>query len=193
MVAHRPFQGRAASSRYCPSQLSAPVPRNPHGSPAYYNDVAVLALSAEESWPGFDFVFDLAPGTHREPGDAAQCRVDSSVKEFVIYASESGSEAADFREAFRGTLQARTGAQSFTIPAARAKFLKLRVVSGHDPGGRVAPAEFEAFSADANNVVTVQTGPMAAARRSGAWCALTAAHLGRPCRKMACVPIHRGQ
>jgi hypothetical protein len=151
-------QGPATFSEALPfPKLPAPVPRNLDGSPAYYNDVAVLALSAEESWPGFDFVFDLAPGTHTvNRVTLHNAASDSSVKEFVIYASESGSDAADFREAFRGTLQARTGAQSFTIPPARAKFLKLRVVSGHDPGGRVALAEFEAFSADAN-VVTVQT------------------------------------
>src|SRR5262245_61132755 len=98
-------QGPAAFSEVLPfPKLPAAVPRKLDGLPAYYTDVAVLALPAEENWPGFDFVFDLAPGIHTvNRVTLYNAAPDSSVKEFVVYASESGSDVSDFREAFRGT------------------------------------------------------------------------------------------
>ena len=83
---------------------------------------------------------------------------ETAVKGFVLQASATGKQAADFHEVFRGTLEARTGPQSFRVPAFRARFLKLRVLSGHNSAGRLALAEFEAFAADGTNIVTIQ-GP----------------------------------
>ncbi|MEK7406453.1 MAG: glycosyl hydrolase, partial [Acidobacteriota bacterium] len=150
-------QGPARFSQVLPfPELPAPVPRKADGSPAYFTDVAVLAVPEKQRWPGFDFVFDLAPGIHTvNRVTLHNAAAESAVREFVVHASDTGAEAGDFREVFRGVLEARTGPQTFPIPDVRAKFLKLRVLSGHHPA-RVALAEFEAFSAGGKNVVTVQ-------------------------------------
>jgi (4-O-methyl)-D-glucuronate---lignin esterase len=138
-------------------KLPTRVPRKRDGTPAFYSEVAVLAVSEKEHCPGFDFLFDLAPGIHTIDRVALHnVAAESAVKEFVVFASAAGMEAADFHEAYRGVLEARTGPQSFRIPAVRARYLKLRVVSGHNAAGRVALAEFEAYAPDGKNVVTIQ-------------------------------------
>jgi len=126
--------------------------------PPFYSDAAVLALPESERLPGFDFVIDLAPGAHTlERVVLHNAEAATAAKEFVVFASETGAETADFREICRGTLEARTGPQSFPCSAAvRARFLKLRIVSGYHPN-RTTLAEFEGLSADGKNVVTVQT------------------------------------
>jgi hypothetical protein len=151
-------EGPARFSEVLPfPKLPSRVPRKADGSPAFFSEVAVLAVPDKERCPGFDFVFELDPGVHTvERVTLYNVAAETAVKEFIVYASESGIEAADFHEAFRGALEARTGPQSFRIPAVRCRYLKLRVVSGYDPAGRVALAEFEAYSPDGKNIVTIQ-------------------------------------
>ena len=138
--------------------LPASAPRKPDGSPAFAKEVALLAIPAKRRRPGFDFVLDIGPAVHTLTRIALHnASPDSAVKEFALYAAVDGTDAADFKEVFRGTLSDRTGAQAFPLPGVPARYLKLRVVSGHNAGGRVALAEFQAFTADGANVVTVQT------------------------------------
>ena len=42
-------------------EISAKAPRRPDGKPAFYKDVAVLAVPADQRLPGYDFVFKLDP------------------------------------------------------------------------------------------------------------------------------------
>ncbi len=140
-------------------KLPATVPRTPAGTPAFCSEVAVLAVPERERLPAFDFLFDLGPGLHTvDRVTLHNAAAETAVKGFVLQASATGKQATDLHEVFRGTLEARTGPQSFRVPAFRARFLKLRVLSGHNSAGRLALAEFEAFAADGTNIVTNQ-GP----------------------------------
>ena len=151
-----PVHGPGRFSEVLPfPRLPGPVPRKPDGTPAYYTDVAVLAVPDDRRVPGFDFVIDLAPGTHTiERLTLHNADVETAAKEFAVYASDTGIEEADFREIFRGTLERRAGPQSFPCAPAQAKYVKLRVISGHNPE-RVSLAEFEGFNHAGQNVVTV--------------------------------------
>jgi len=136
--------------------LPPAVPRTPSGAPAYYSDVAVLAVPEKQRVPGFDFVIDLAPGTHTiERLVLHNAEAATAVKEFAVYASATGIEEADFREIFRGALEPRTGPQSFRCAPSAARYVLLRVISGYNPA-RVTLAEFEGFDPQGRNVVTVQ-------------------------------------
>lgn len=150
------IEGPARFSETLPfPRLPAPVPRNPDGSPAYYRDVAVLAVPEDRRVPGFDFVIDLSPGVHTiERLTLHNAEVQTATRDFAVYASATGVEEADFSEIFRGTLERRTGPQSFPCTRAQARYLKLRLISGYDPQ-RVSLAEFAALNPTGQNVVTV--------------------------------------
>jgi hypothetical protein len=152
-----PVEGPARFSEVLPfPQLPAAVLRKADGSPAYYSDVAVLAVPDSRRVPGFDFVIDLAPGVHTlERVALHNAEAETAVRDFAVYASETGVEEADFREIFRGALERRTGPQSFPCTRARAKYVRLRIISGYNPA-RVSVAEFEGFNPEGKNVVTVQ-------------------------------------
>ena len=151
-----PVRGPARFSEVLPfPQLPGAVPRKPDRSPAYYSDVAVLAAPDDRRVPGFDFVIDLAPGVHTiERLALHNVDADTAVKDVAVYASDTGIEEADFREIFRGTLERRAGPQSFPCTRAQAKYVKLRIISGHNPA-RVSLAEFEGFNPAGQNVITV--------------------------------------
>jgi hypothetical protein len=138
--------------------VPAAAPVTTAGTPAWWREVALLAVPAKRRRAGFDFLFDIGPGVQTLTRIALHnAAADSAVKEFAVFASATGTETAAFEEVFRGALDARTEEQSFALHAVRARYLILRVISGHDPGGRVALSEFRAFTADGSNVVTVQT------------------------------------
>ncbi len=151
-----PVEGPAQFSQALPfPQLPRPVPRTPDGSPAYYFDVAVLAVPDERRVPGFDFIIDLASGVNTiERLTLHNAEAETAVKEFAVYASDTGIEQADFREIFRGTMERRAGPQSFPCKPSPAKYVKLSVISGYNPD-RVSLAEFEGFDSRSRNVVTV--------------------------------------
>lgn len=137
--------------------LPAGVPKNPDGAPAFFSDIAVLAVPETALLPGYDFVFDLAPGSHTVDRVVLHNTGPRyAAKDFVVFASLDGTDATDFREVVRGTLDRRAGPQEFRFAPARARYLKLRVVSGYDASGRIEVAEFEAWSTEGRNVVTVQ-------------------------------------
>ncbi|MBI3683166.1 MAG: hypothetical protein HY235_22570 [Acidobacteria bacterium] len=135
-------------------KLPAPVPRKPDGSPAFYADIAVLAVSGKQRWPGFDFLFDLSPGIHTV--DRVTLHNATAIREFAIFVSDTGTDGSDFREVFHGPAEARAGGQSFRIPAARARYLKLRLIPEPGEARRVELGEFEAFTPEGRNVVTLQ-------------------------------------
>jgi hypothetical protein len=151
-----PVEGPARFSETLPfPRLPTPVPRKPDGTPAYYTDVAILAVPDDRRVPGFDFVIDLAPGVHTmERVTLYNAEVETAVKDFAVCVSDTGVEEADFREILHGMLERRTGPQSFPCTPAQAKYVKLRVISGYDPQ-RVSLAEFAGFNPEGRNVVTV--------------------------------------
>jgi hypothetical protein len=149
-------RGPAQFSQELPfPQLPALVPRRPGGRPAYFTDVAVLAVPDDARVPGFDFLIDLAPGVHTiERLVLHNAEVETAARDFAVYASSTGIEEADFREIFRGTLARRTGPQSFTCAPVAARYVKLRILTGYQ-AERVTLAEFEGLDKNGRNVVTV--------------------------------------
>jgi hypothetical protein len=139
-------------------KLPAAAPRKPDGTPVLASEVALLAVPAKRRLPGFDFLFDIGPGVQTLTRIALHnASPETAVKDFAVYASTSGTDAADFKEIFHGVLENRTGPQTFPLANLQARYLKLRVATAHNPTGRVALSEFQAFSPDGANVVTVQT------------------------------------
>ena len=140
-------------------ELPAEVPRKPDGAPAFCSEVAVLAVPEKERLPGFDFLFDLGQAVRTvDRVTLHNAAVESAVKEFVLHASATGKEAADLHEVFRGALEARSGPQSFRVPAFRHDSSSCASSPITIPAGRLALAEFEAFAPDGTNIVTIQ-GP----------------------------------
>lgn len=137
--------------------LEPNAPKNPDGSPAYWAPVAVLAVPEAERVPGFDFLIDLAPGSHTiDRVVFHNGRPEFAAREFAVFASAAGTDAADFREILRGTLQRAREPQSFRFPAVRAQYLLLRILSGYGRD-RIELNEFEGYSTDGNNIVTTRT------------------------------------
>lgn len=147
---------RRFSDRLPFPRLPQGVPAKPDGSPAIFSDLAVLAVPETELLPGYDFLIDLAPGSHtvnRVVLHNAPSRYGA--KDFVVFASAWGADAADFREILRGSLKPGAGPQEFRFAPVAAQYLKLRILSGHDPSGRIELVEFEGFSTEGRNVVTI--------------------------------------
>ena len=141
------------------------APLGPDGRPAFWTDVAVLALRAPRRLPAHEFVLRLDPmglhdlsaivldqGTPNAPADLAATM--TPVREFSVAVSAEGTRDADFTEVARGTLATAAGPQRFPLPAGtQARFVRLRLLSGHDESrARWTLAEFEVFNAAGRNV-----------------------------------------
>ena len=140
------------------------------GRPAFWTDVAVLALRAPRRLPAHEFVLRLDPndvheipavvldqGTPNAPAELAATM--TPVREFSVAVSEAGARESDFTEVLRGTLTAAAGAQRFALPAAtKARYVRLRLLSGHDESRpRWTLAEFEVFNAAGRNLAAAHT------------------------------------
>lgn len=144
--------------------LPGRAPRGPDGKPAYVKDVAVLAIPSPQRLAGHEFIFELAPpGTHTidrvvlyntPSGDEKQYGpMHLLSKDFAIYASTESTEPASFREIVRAALEPNTEAQTFEFEPIRARYIKLLILSGHNPKfDRVQLGEFEVYSTDGVNV-----------------------------------------
>ena len=144
--------------------LPGRAPRGPDGKPAYVQDVAVLAVPASQRLAGHEFLFELAPpGTHTIDhvvlvntlsGDEKRYGpMHLFAKDFVVYAATAGAEDGEFREIVRGALKPEAGAQTFTFPSTAARFIKLVILSAHNPKfDRVQLGEFEVYSTGGINV-----------------------------------------
>jgi len=72
-------------------------------------------------------------------------------KDFSVLVSTTTDADDAFQEVVRGTLKAEMGAQSFKIAPVRAKYVKLRILSGYNPKF-VELSEFEVYAASGKNV-----------------------------------------
>ncbi len=141
------------------------APLGPDGRPAYWTDVAVLAVRAPRRLPAHEFVLRLDPvglhdlsaivldqGSPNAPADLAATM--TPVREFSVAVSTEGTRDADFTEVARGTLATVAGPQRFSLPAGtRARFVRLQLLSGHDESrARWTLAEFEVFDAAGRNI-----------------------------------------
>jgi len=159
-------EGPAAFDKVLPfPPLPAKAPRDSDGRPAFYKDVAVLAVPAEKRVPGHDFVFKLdPPGVHTlshcvlynttSDDPKRHGKLHLFTKEFSIAISETTPADGAFREVLRGSLEPNTEAQRFDLPAANARYARLRILSGHnDRFDRVQLGEFELYNTEDVNVV----------------------------------------
>lgn len=187
--AHRPYSG--ASSGF---NILLPFPPIPGaapmaalGVPAFWKDVAVLAVMDARRTPGHDFVFQLdltGSADLREvvldqgdPGASDVVATLSPVRDFTVALSDTGWQDADFVEVVRGTLPRAPGARRFPLPpGARVKYARLRLLNAHDEDRpRWTLGEFALLDANGINVA----GSHAADRvRDGATLLRASAPLG---------------
>jgi len=138
-------EGGGAVDTVLPFPLPPPAaPKGADGKPAFWADVAVLALRNTRRLPGHEFIIRFDPneirtlkevvldnGTPNAPADLAATMTPT--REFSVAFSSTGTQEADFHEAVRGTLPAAAGAQRFPVPAgATGRYVRLRLLSGHD-------------------------------------------------------------
>lgn len=154
------------------------APLGTDGRPAFWTDVAVLAVRAPRRLPAHEFVLRLDPrGEHdltavvfdqgRPDAPAALAGTMTPVREFAIAVSTTGTRDADFSEVLRGELSAGAGDQRFELPVGtRAAYVRLRLLSGHDAARpRWTLGEFEVRDAAGRNLAASHRADQ---RRDGA-------------------------
>lgn len=127
--------------------------------PAGSVEVATLAMPMQEGLAGYDFVFELKrPRPHRiqrvvlyNNDESAPGEEKAYAKDFEVAVSAQGTQASAFRTVLAATLEARGGAQEFRFAEQEARYVRLRVKSGH-ARGRVELAEFEVYSSSGEHV-----------------------------------------
>lgn len=162
------------------------APKAADGKPAFWRDVAVLAVRDAQRRPGHEFVFKLDPeGLHelREvvldngnpKAPAAVAASMTPVREFSVEISSTGIRDGDFREVIKGALPASAGPQRFPV-SGKARFVRLRLLSGHDSARpRWTLGEFSVIDAAGTNVAAAR---VADTRRNGAMVVRGTAPLG---------------
>lgn len=141
------------------------APKAADGKPAFWRDVAVLAVRNPVRMPGHDFVIQLDPeGEHevRElvlnngvPDASAELAATMTpVRTFRVEVSTQGTRDADFRQVLEGKLPATSGAVRYSVPAGtKARYVRLTLVDGHDPSRpRWSLGEFAVIDAGGVNV-----------------------------------------
>ncbi len=146
-------------------RLPAKAPRRADGQPAYYKDIAVLGVPAHRRLPGHDFIFRLdPPGVHtldhavlyntQSDQPAKHGERQLFAKDFSIAVSTTKPAQGAFREVLKSSLKPALGPQRFDLPPTEARYVRLRLLSGHNPRfDRIQLGEFELFDSDGTNVV----------------------------------------
>ena len=145
--------------------IPAKTPRREDGSPIFYQDVAVLAIPAERRLPGYDFVFKLERNNqaplnhavlHNAPSDDSKEYGERHLftKDISVAVSTTTPSDDAFREVLRASLKPTVGPQRFDLPPVHARYVRLRILSGHNrPSDRVQLGEFELFDSEGVNVI----------------------------------------
>ncbi len=141
------------------------APLGADGKPAFWTDVAVVALREPRRRAAHEFVLRLDPAGEQEiaavaldPGKpdapAALAGTLTPVRGFSVAVSTTGTRDGDFREVLRGELAPTPGAQRFVLPAGtRARHVRLHLLSGYDATKtRWTLGEFEVFDAAGKNL-----------------------------------------
>ncbi len=139
--------------------------KGPDGLPVFYKDVAVLAVPQQRRLPGHEFVFELTPpGTYtvdhvvlyntQNDDPKIHAKTPLFAKDFSVSVSTAGTDPQSFKEIVRGALGPSVEAQRFDFTPVQARYVKLAILSGHNPKlDRVQLGEFEVYSTDGTNVV----------------------------------------
>lgn len=188
-------QGPSSFEQALPQpELPAAAKQHPGGLPPVYRDIAVLAVPANTVDDRPTFVFQLAPPGRHVVDHLILCNTESEdaaktgplhrfVKEFAVYLSDTNDAPEAFRLVVKGELRPTTEPQRFDFPATPARYVKLELLSKHNPQeSRWELGEFELCTAQGENVVcrTVDGGSRTGAalirfttqwRSSGPWSA----------------------
>lgn len=146
------------------------APLGPDGRPAFWTDVAVLAIRNARRLPAHEFVFRLDPaGVHelasivldqgKPDAPGALAATMTPVREFSVAVSTGGTHESDFTEVLRGELKPGGGNQRFDLPpGTRASHVRLRLLSGHDAArDRWTLGEFEVLDRSGRNLAGSHT------------------------------------
>ncbi|TWT81814.1 hypothetical protein CA13_32670 [Planctomycetes bacterium CA13] len=145
--------------------LPTKAPKDDDGKPLFLKNVAVLAVPIKKRLPGHDFIIRMdPPGIHtihravlyNTLSDNPKRHGDQNLfaKDFSIAVSTTDPTSDAFHEVLSSSLAATTDAQSFTIPATEARYVRLRLGQGHNTKfDAVQLAEFELYNEQGVNVV----------------------------------------
>ena len=140
--------------------LPPETPRGADGRPLFARNVATIAIPNPQRLAGHSFLFQVEKPWPQQVERVVLFNTksgeteDAFAKDFLVEASETSVAPEAFREVFRGSLAAREGAQDFRVPPTAARYLRLTILSGHNPRVEyVQLAEFEAHAANGRNVV----------------------------------------
>ena len=146
-------------------EIPQAAPKKKDGSLAFSSEVALLAVPEAKRLPGHDFIFRL-PGslpqriTHvvlsnTGSGDLKQYGQQHLFsKDFSVAISTGKPTDDDFHEVLHDSLAAHAKPQRFDFPEASARYVRLRILNGHNPDfDSIQLGEFEVFSIDGINVV----------------------------------------
>lgn len=145
--------------------IPAGAPRDSDGQPVFRRNVAVLAFPAARRLPGHDFVFQLDPPGRHTLAHAVLYNITSDdpkkhgeahlfAKDFSLAVSTTDSADEAFHEVLQGSLRPTVDAQKFELPAVEARFVRLRLLNGHNRAfDRIQLGEFELFNTQGINVV----------------------------------------
>ncbi|MES2697846.1 MAG: glycosyl hydrolase, partial [Verrucomicrobiota bacterium] len=154
------------------------APLGADGRPAFWTDVAVLAVREPKRLSAHEFIMRLDPrGTHdlatvvldqgSPDAPAALAATMTPVREISVAVSSDGVRESDFTEVLRTSLEPEAGVQRFALPpGTRASHMRLRLLSGHDAArSRWTLAEFEVHDTAGRNLAASHRADQ---RRDGA-------------------------
>lgn len=145
-------------------KLPAPVPRDDNGAPAYYRDVAVLAVPEADRLPGHEFIFRLPRGDIHQIDHVVlyNAKTDNPEKygklhlfarDFEVAISTTDAQRSSFRTLVSSSLAPHAEPQRFDFDATDARYVRLTVFNGHNPKfDEIQLAEFEIYSTDGINI-----------------------------------------
>jgi len=146
-------------------ELPANTPKTPDGKPAFFKNVAILAIPEAKRQPAHEFVFKL-PGTDIHCIDHAilyNAQSDNPkrygelhlfTKDFSVAVSTDSLEEQSFREIIRDRLKPNTKPQRFNFKPVEARYVRLRIYNGYNTHfNMVQLAEFEVYDTGGHNIV----------------------------------------
>ncbi|MGB9690080.1 glycosyl hydrolase, partial [Thermogutta sp.] len=146
-------------------QLPPTAYKHPRGFSPIYRDIAVLAVPADRVYDRPTFVFQLAPPGRHLVDHLILCNTESEdagktgplhrfVKGFAVYLSDTSDAPEAFRLVVKGELKPTKEPQRFDFPATYARYVKLELLSKHNPReSRWELGEFELYTPEGQNVV----------------------------------------
>jgi len=145
-------------------ELSPHAPRTPDGKPAFFKNVAVLAMPETKRQPAHEFIFKLPRSdTHlidhvilyntRSDNPKRYGELHLFAKDFSVAVSTKRLDEQSFKEILRDRLKPNTEPQRFDFAPVEALYIRLRIYNGHNPDfDMVQLAEFEVYDTRGRNI-----------------------------------------